>query len=102
MWRLGDRLARVPGQLGLWVESLDVAHTTDHEQPDDTLRLGREVRLPVGRFPFRSRIPARDAVAMEHRAQGQSGEAHPQVRKEHAPGNPAAARVIVVSSWDQG
>ena len=82
--RLGDRLAGVSVQGGLGVEALEVAGAADHEQPDHVLGLG------AGSAAARRRAPAggmvsigpRDPVAMEHRAQGQAGEAHPHVRQE--------------------
>ena len=74
--RLGDRLARVAIQGGLGIEALDVAGAADHEQPDDILGLGGEVRPPVGRLPAGCLVvigPGK-AVAMQHRCQSQRRE----------------------------
>ena len=73
--RLGDRLARVSIQGGLGIEALQVAGAADHEQPDDVLGPGREMRLSVGRLPA-GRIachrpgagPSRCSIAAERHA----------------------------------
>ena len=41
----GQRLARVLGERGLGVEGIDVGRAAVHEEVDDALGLGREVRL---------------------------------------------------------
>ena len=61
--RLGDGLAGVLRQHRLGVEALQVADAAVHEQPDDALGLGREVRPAVGRRPV---ALARVAVAVQH------------------------------------
>ena len=52
---------------------------TNHEKPNDTLRLGREMRLPIRWHP---RALLRNAIAREHRAQRESREAHAAVGQE--------------------
>ena len=63
----------------LGVEAFDVAGAADHEQPDDALGLAGEVRLAVGRPPGFSWQLLANAVAGEHRAERQAGEAHADV-----------------------
>src|SRR5262249_31354098 len=58
---------------------LQVADTAQHEEPDDALRLRLEMRLPIGRLP---RLAADDAVTEEHRTEGETGEAKPEIRQE--------------------
>ena len=77
--RLGDRLAGVLGELGLRVERLHVGDAAVHEQPDDGLRLRREVRLAVGRRPFRV---GRVAVAVQHGRERETGEAAKGIGEE--------------------
>ena len=79
---LSMRLAGVAVQLRLGVEALDVADAAAEEDPDDRLRLRREVRLAVGR-PAAGVGPG-DAVAEQHGAQRQAGEAHAGVGQEGA------------------
>ena len=86
--RLGDRLAGVLVERRLGVEALHVADAADHEQPDDALRLRREVRLAGGRRPG-GRV-AGEAVAVEHRAEREAGEAHAEVGEERAARHAAA------------
>ncbi len=82
--RLGDRLAGILIDRGLGVEALQVAGAADHEQPDDVLGSGSEVRLPVGWLPACRAEIARpsNSVTMKHRAQDEAREAHPDVREE--------------------
>ena len=48
-----------------------MAGAADHEQPDDVLGLGREMRLPVGRLPggWLAPVGPREPVAMQHRTE---------------------------------
>ena len=71
--RLGDGLAGVLREHRLGVEALQVADAAVHEQPDDALGLGREVRLAVGRRP--AALLGGEAVAVQHGRQGQAREA---------------------------
>src|SRR5437867_6196381 len=93
---LPDRLSRVPVESRLRIEALDVARAADHEQPDHTLGLRGEVRLAVGRGPNLPLPSARDAVAVEHRAEREAGEPHAAVGQERA-ARYAAARSTHVS-----
>ena len=58
------RLAGVLGEHRLGVEGLQVADAAVHEQPDDRLRLGSEMRLAIRGI----------TIAMEHRREGQTAE----------------------------
>ena len=83
--RVGDGLAGVLVQLRLGVEALEVAGAALHEEPDDALGLGGEVRQARGRRPGGGLVGggrAPDAVALEHGAEGQTGKAHAEVREE--------------------
>src|SRR5207302_10778767 len=64
----------VEGRLG--VERLEVAVAAGEEDPDDRLRAWPVMRLAVGG------LAARDAVAVEHGAQRQAGEAQAEVGEE--------------------
>src|SRR5262249_31544343 len=70
---LGNRLARVAIDRGLWVKAFEMANAAIHEQPDHVLRPGREMRTTGRRRP---RGPACRGVAVKHRAEGESGESH--------------------------
>src|SRR5205823_3519039 len=79
-----DRLACILVEGGFGVEALQVADAAEHEQPDDALGPWGEVGLAVRRAPW-PRGP-RDAVAVQHRGQGQAGEAQAAIRQEAAAG----------------
>ena len=82
--RLGDRLAGVLVEHRLGIEAFHVADAAVHEQPDHALGLGREMRLAVGRRPVCRRTA--EAVALQHGAEAQAGEAHAEVGEERAAG----------------
>src|SRR5262249_22117723 len=96
--RLVDRLAGVLVERRLRVERLQVADAAHEEQPDDPLRLRGEVRLAVGRGA-RPGGPD-DAVAGEHRPEGEPGEAPRGVGEEGAAvhGEPPY-RIVTKSLW---
>ena len=61
------------------------------------LASGREVRPAVGRRPGGLAVGPRDAVAVEHRAQDQAGEAHAQsARNASRPWQPESPRLAPV------
>jgi len=88
---IGDIAAMVAIQLQLGVEALEMADAAAHEQPDDVFGFWREMRTAVRRRVVRSGF----AVAKQHGAEGEAGEAHAGVGEELAPCS-AAAGVI---SW---
>ena len=75
----------------LGIKPFDVAGAADHEQPDHALGLGGEVRLAVGRRPRMPVHSAHNAVALEHRAQGQARKSHAAVGQEGASPDVAAS-----------
>src|SRR5262249_7543512 len=78
--RLIDGLAGVPVQGRFGVEGLQVADPAVQEEPDDTFRLGRELRLAVRRRPAPG-LPG-EAVAVQHGAADQAGETQAEGGKE--------------------
>ena len=84
--RFVERLSGVLIERGLGVERLHVAVTAAEKNPDDRPCLGWKERLTGGRGP-KGRSFARGAghaVAPEHRAKRQAGEAHANVGEESA------------------
>jgi hypothetical protein len=79
---IGNRLPSVLRELWLRVEALHVAHAADEEDPDDVLGFRWADQLWLVNF-----ISSQDAIAREHRAQGQAGEAHAQIGQERSSGN---------------
>ena len=80
-----DGLAAIFVQSRLGIEALDVAGAAKHKQPDHALGPGREMRRA------HRRRCSRHAVAKEHRAERQPGEAHAAIGQERAAGDTAAA-----------
>jgi hypothetical protein len=59
-----------------------VAHAAEHEEPNDTLGLGLEMRVPIGQGPGSVRFRARDAIAIKHGTQNQPCESHAAIGQE--------------------
>ena len=77
--RVGDRLAAIFCQKRLRIKRLDLANASSHEQPDHAFcfrsKMGEAIRRsPVG--------VGSEAVALEHRSQGQRGKAGSQIGEE--------------------
>ncbi len=80
--RVADLLAGELGQCRLGVEAFQVAHTADEEDPDHALGARANVRDACGEAGRLGGRGAADAVAREHFAQRQAGEAHAHVGQE--------------------
>ena len=77
--RFLKRLSGPPVEFRLRIKRLHLAHAADQENPDDRLSLLSSHRQPARRSPRILRFRLRDAVAIEHGSQRQSGEAHADV-----------------------
>ena len=77
--RLRNRLARIPVQHRLGIETLHVADPAIHEKPNHALRFRHRLRQPVRRRPQRSLRPA---LALHHGPQGQPGKTKTNISKE--------------------
>ena len=81
--RLGDRLARVSFSAGLGSKLSRWLVPPTMNSQITFLALGGKCGCPSGGASRRGRpLGPRDAVAMQHRAQGQAGEAHAHVGQE--------------------
>ena len=88
--RLVDRFAGVLVERRFDIEALEVAHAAAEKNPDDRFRPRSEVRAAIGRLPgIRG---ARDTIAKEHRAEGESGESHARIGEERAPADSGTVR----------
>ena len=81
MGRLADRLAGILVQERLGIKTLHVTDSAPHEEPDDALRLRRELRTPVRRQVGIARRRS-ESVAGEKRAQRDSAEAETGTMKK--------------------
>ena len=95
--RLGQRLAGEPDQLGLRVEQVHVARPAGHEQEDDALGLGGEVRRLRGERIGAPAVAARAASRpsrCEQRGEREHAEAAAGVPQERAARSRARVRSV--------
>ena len=86
----GQRLAGVLGERRLGVERVDVRRPAVHEQVDDVLGLGREVRRAAAAADWRSRRPSRSA----RRASGRRARARRSPCRSAAAARGASGRDV--------
>jgi hypothetical protein len=86
-----DGLPCVPLQHRLRIKRLDVAHTAQHEKPDDALCSGSEMGLSVGWQPFAATFSPHHPVTVQHCAQHKACKPHPAVSEKDTTIDPAAA-----------
>src|SRR6478672_1324314 len=67
------------------IERIYVAHAAYHEEPDNTFRLGSEMRLAVRWSPLFRCGGSNDAIALQHGAECKPGEAHAKIRQNCPP-----------------
>ena len=82
----GNRLAVQLGQLRLVVEQLQLTRRTGHEQEDDVLGLGGEVRLLRGQRVGEGPVIRRRAAFVQERRQRGGAEADAALAEEMAAG----------------
>ncbi len=89
--RLGHGLAVEPGQLGLRIERLQVAHAAGHVEPDDPLGLGRAVQGMEDPPPAVVGAGGAVELTVEQSGQGERAEALGRTAQEGATGRGQAA-----------